>query len=277
MPGNHQDLFHQSDPGDVLDYLQKRLSAHDLSPAETLAMIGSVHEALSSAKADRRTYQKYSEFMEALRLQMPEVYAQVVRVWLSRTAGGEASEPMESLEPDSVKTPASGEVSARVGGQTPVDEMQVEEHEELEGGESEEQADQSESDEKADLQAEDKSEAADQAEEENDEAEPEEKELAEPEDNEEEPEEKEPEPADEETEEPEAEEEQAESEPEAEESDSTESEPQESESGEEEGGDAPEQEGAEDGKESESEWPEMEESSPEEPVEGEEGNTPAID
>ena len=78
----YNNLFGESGPQNMLDYLQSRLAARDLSAEEALAMLGAVHEELNNpGSVDRAVYQKYSEFMEALRTEMPDVHDYVIVAW----------------------------------------------------------------------------------------------------------------------------------------------------------------------------------------------------
>ena len=79
MPAKHRDLFYESGPPEILDYINKRLIAGDLIPEEALAMLGAIHEALCRGDlTDRHIYQKYSAIMQSLSIEMPEVYKFVV-------------------------------------------------------------------------------------------------------------------------------------------------------------------------------------------------------
>jgi len=90
MPAKHRDLFHESRPPEILDYISERLIAGDLLPEEALAMFGVIHEALCRGDlADRHIYQRYSAIMQSLNIAMPEVYKFVVSEWSKR--GGCAS------------------------------------------------------------------------------------------------------------------------------------------------------------------------------------------
>ncbi len=282
MPLNHNDLFHESDPRELLEYLQTRLSAHDLSPDEALAMLSTLHEALSAHQADRQTYLKYSEFMESLHQQMPKVYAFVVEAWDQRggSAGKEAGgELIEADQDEKVQ----GEIApSKIENQRTSDESLEEEHEELEGGEAgeeteaEEAGEPSEAGEANEPLDEDQGDSDEQAETERDGVKAESEESDEGESPEAEKED-ESEGSDEEgNEEQEEDKPENEAEPVEEGADAG-AEEESGESGEEGGEEAGATEGGGGAGHEESEWPEMEEPGPEEPVEGEEGNTPAID
>ena len=91
MSANFNDLFHDSGLSGMLDYLSARLSAGDLAPDEALAMLGAVHEGLSSGDVtDRHVYQQYSAIMQTLSSTMPDVHDFVVSEWSKRT-GKESS------------------------------------------------------------------------------------------------------------------------------------------------------------------------------------------
>lgn len=97
---DHNELFRQSGPQGMLDYLQSKLEAHDLSSEEALALLSALHEELSRAKAaDPRVYQAYSRFMDSLQKAMPKVYKQVVSTWdRSRDKSGDERAPEISDE-----------------------------------------------------------------------------------------------------------------------------------------------------------------------------------
>src|ERR1700690_2127594 len=98
----YNNLFSESGPQNMLDYLQSRLAARDLSADEALAMLGAVHQELNNpANADRAAYQKYSEFMESLKVEMPDVHDYVVSAWEQRgeNKDDKADEPNQ-LEED---------------------------------------------------------------------------------------------------------------------------------------------------------------------------------
>src|SRR5271157_614646 len=131
MPGfRYNNLFGDTGPQSMLDYLQGRLAARDLSAEEALAMLGAVHEQLTNpANADRGAYQKYSEFMEALRTQMPEVHDYVVSVWKQHAEnkdkakgederGSDNVEGNENHETGDSKSVSKSESGSTEGGNT---------------------------------------------------------------------------------------------------------------------------------------------------------------
>ena len=100
----HNHLFNQTGPQSMLDYLQSRLAARDLSAEEALAMLGAVHEELNNpANADRGVYQRYSEFMESLRTEMPDVHDYVVSAWGQRGENKDKTEKDDEREYDDVE------------------------------------------------------------------------------------------------------------------------------------------------------------------------------
>ncbi len=105
MPAfEYNDLFNETGPQSTLDYLQSRLAARDLSTEEALAMLGAVHEELNNpANVDRVVYQKYSEFMEALRVEMPEVHDYVVSAWKQRGENSAKMYKADEHEEDNVE------------------------------------------------------------------------------------------------------------------------------------------------------------------------------
>ena len=100
----YNNLFHQTGPQSMLDYLQGRLAARDLSAEEALALLGAVHEELNNpANADRGVYQRYSEFMESLRTEMPDVHDYVVSAWGQRGENKDKTEKDDEREYDDVE------------------------------------------------------------------------------------------------------------------------------------------------------------------------------
>ncbi len=95
----HKDLFEETGPRDMLDYLQSHLQARDLSRDETLAMLSAVHAELTNPKdSNRGIYQKYSQFMEALHSEMPDVHDFVVSAWGKRNRVQADLEEVEAVE-----------------------------------------------------------------------------------------------------------------------------------------------------------------------------------
>ncbi len=105
MPASeYNNLFNQTGPRSMLDYLQSHLAARDLSPEEALAMLGAVHEELNNpSNMDRGLYQKYSEFMESLRTEMPAVHDYVVSAWGQRGENKDQVEKGDEPEYDNVE------------------------------------------------------------------------------------------------------------------------------------------------------------------------------
>lgn len=286
MPLNHNDLFHESDPRELLDYLGKRLAARDLSSEEALAMLGSLHEALSAQKIDPQTYLKYSEFMENLRQQMPQVYNFVADSWNKRGGSDRTTGDEGLAEADQTEKAEEGASSSKIESQSRLDDSVAEAHEELEGGEAEDESEggerdeQPETDEKGGPQDEDQEDSEEELESQKEarQEESEEGDEGESKENESEREDESEEPEQEVNEEQRENENDKEAERGEEGADADAGE--ESDGLEEDGGDEgeaePTERGGEGGQE-ESEWPEMEEPGPEEPIEGEEGNMPAID
>ena len=99
---DHKDLFRKIGPRDMLDYLQSHLQARDLSRNEALAMLGAVHAELTDPKdSNRGVYQKYSQFMEALHSEMPDVHDFVVSAWGKRNG---VQPDLEEAEEEEGKT-----------------------------------------------------------------------------------------------------------------------------------------------------------------------------
>jgi len=265
----HNDLFNESGPKGMLNYLQSRLEAGDLSSEEALAMLSAVHEVLGEGKADRNLYEAYSYFMGNLKASMPEVYEYVFAAW-SRRGGKGASDEMYSDED--------------AGGVEGSDAESKESDVQTEKGFEEIKSNRAEVSEEENVEGEAESEEEDEGEEK---MQTEESEEEEPDEEETEPEEAEE--KEEEAEEPEQEKEESKSEGESEKSEETDLEgPEEKAEGEQDRPEAEEgageaegeaagtePEGAEHG--GEMEWPQVEEPEPEEPIEGEEGEAPAVD
>ena len=115
MPASeYNNLFNQTGPQSMLDYLQSHLAARDLSAEEALAMLGAVHEELNNpAHADPGVYQRYSEFMESLRTEMPAVHDYVVSAWGQRGENKDKTEKDDESEYDNLEAgerPESGNV-----------------------------------------------------------------------------------------------------------------------------------------------------------------------
>ncbi|MCL4530295.1 MAG: hypothetical protein M1282_12880, partial [Chloroflexi bacterium] len=109
------DLFKDSGAKGILDYLQSRLDARDLSSEEALAMLGAVHEELSRGQPeDRSIYRDYSGFMEALHDEMPDVHDYVVSAWAERGVKD------TSQETDSDDAADEGEGGAEEAGEAPL-------------------------------------------------------------------------------------------------------------------------------------------------------------
>ncbi len=143
MSTDYNDLFHDSGLSGMLDYLSARLSAGDLTPDEALAMLGAIHEGLSSGDvADRSMYQQYSEIMRSLSQTMPEVHDFVVSEW-SKRIGKEPirtdfwDEPGDEEEVTKSEAEKARTQIEAVGG---TEEVEAEE-EEAEGEEDQEEPD----------------------------------------------------------------------------------------------------------------------------------------
>ncbi|MGA7608418.1 MAG: hypothetical protein WCA79_21100, partial [Anaerolineales bacterium] len=110
MPASeYNNLFNQTGPRSMLDYLESRLAARDLSAEEALAMLGAVHEGLNNpSDKDRSVYQKYSEFMESLRIEMPAVHDYVVSAWGQRGENQDKAAAEQGVEPEYDNVEAGG-------------------------------------------------------------------------------------------------------------------------------------------------------------------------
>lgn len=115
----------------MLDYLESRLAARDLSAEEALAMLGAVHEGLNNpSDKDRSVYQKYSEFMELLRIEMPAVHDYVVSAWGQRGENQDKAAAEQGVEPEYDNVEAGGHSESGH-----VEDVKKSEADLLEGGE----------------------------------------------------------------------------------------------------------------------------------------------
>jgi hypothetical protein len=280
---DHDDLFRNSGPQEMLEYLQSRLDACDLSSEEALALLSAVHEELGHGKsAERSAYEAYSRFMESLRARMPEIHDYVVSSWGQR--GGNIL-PVRG-DPDGlveqVEAPGAGgskvlETGTEKGfDETKADQVgvteegmgeagaEVEEQDDGKVGEAGEEESEEEEEEKEGEETEEKAEEEDERSQEQESAEKEqEKEEIEGD------EQGVMEEGEEESRKDEAGDGSGMSEAEEVEAEQEAGEPEnQSEAGESESGA---------GGHAEMEWPQIEEPGPEEPIEGEEGETPPAD
>ena len=135
----YNSLFNQTGPKSMLDYLQSRLAARDLSAEEALAMLGAVHEELNNpASADRGVYQRYSEFMESLRTEMPDVHDYVVSAWGQRGENKDKTEKDGEREYDDIEAgehPGDVEAVKKSESGSPEDGDVSEKGDDEEGGE----------------------------------------------------------------------------------------------------------------------------------------------
>jgi len=163
----YNNLFNESGAHSTLDYLQSRLAARDLSAEEALAMLSVVHEELNNpANADRGVYQKYSEFMEALRTEMPEIHNYVVSAWEQRAQNNVKADKAEEREEDDLEgenpefsdsdvEKKSGAELPEVGNALPEEEGGEEGDEPDEGEEKSEEASEKETDESTEEESDD--------------------------------------------------------------------------------------------------------------------------
>jgi hypothetical protein len=89
MPNlNLEDLFHESGPKGMLEYLYSRLEARDLSGEEALALLGAIHQQLSHAEIkDPALFRSYAAFIEQLRVEMPEIHDYIISSQAPRGTG----------------------------------------------------------------------------------------------------------------------------------------------------------------------------------------------
>ena len=107
----YNNLFGQTGSESMLDYLQSRLAARDLSAEEALAMLGAVHQELNNpANVDRAMYQKYSEFMESLRTEMPDVHDYVVSAWGQRGENKDTTDKEDERDDDNAEAGENSEL-----------------------------------------------------------------------------------------------------------------------------------------------------------------------
>lgn len=110
---NYRELFRHPSTVDKLNFFQSLLNAKDLISDLALALIIVIRTELE--KPERQSpaaYRRYTEVIEALCTQMPEVYEQVAEAWrqrrpvpLARPLGSLKQEPRLS-EADEEKSPA---------------------------------------------------------------------------------------------------------------------------------------------------------------------------
>jgi hypothetical protein len=75
-------IFHSGDSEELLNYVNLRLIAGDLSREEVLAMMSAVHAELGKGStSDPRVYQLYSNTLKTIQQTMPTVYDYIVATW----------------------------------------------------------------------------------------------------------------------------------------------------------------------------------------------------
>ncbi len=78
-------IFHRSDSQEILNYLNLRLKAGDLSDEEALAILSAVHAELGKGSStDPRVYRLYNYTLKSLQQAMPSVYDYIVATWFQR-------------------------------------------------------------------------------------------------------------------------------------------------------------------------------------------------
>src|ERR1051325_6971899 len=78
---DHHDLFHQPTVSDHLNLFQSLLDTKDLTSEKALALHNIIRTELERPQQNRSVYRRYSQVMESLHREMPEVYEQVVNGW----------------------------------------------------------------------------------------------------------------------------------------------------------------------------------------------------
>jgi mannan polymerase II complex ANP1 subunit/KRAB domain-containing zinc finger protein len=75
-------IFHSGDSEELLNYVNLRLKAGDLSSEEVQAMMSAVHAELGKGStSDPRVYQLYSNTLKTIKQTMPTVYDYMVATW----------------------------------------------------------------------------------------------------------------------------------------------------------------------------------------------------
>ncbi len=147
---DYGNLFRDSGVQGILDYIQTRLRARDLSGPEALALISAVHRQLGrSAAPDAGVYQSYSKVMESLRQSLPDVHEFVVSAWRQRgntnlhiEQGDELAVDEAPDVPEAASSSDSAPPQGTVVAATPSTEINADERDESgEGGESEDDDD----------------------------------------------------------------------------------------------------------------------------------------
>ncbi len=154
---NHQDLFHHPTLSDHLNLFQSLLDAKDLTSEKALALHNIIRTELERPQQNSSSvYRRYSQVMESLRRQMPEVYEQVFNGWqqrrqvtssVQRMVGPERTRPTESEE--GLEEPRAGIPENAKGGHATLDQEEPRETLEEEGGEPEEEHEEPEEEEEA--------------------------------------------------------------------------------------------------------------------------------
>ncbi len=144
---NHQDLFHHPTLSDHLNLFQSLLDAKDLTSEKALALHNIIRTELERPQQNSSSvYRRYSQVMESLRRQMPEVYEQVFNGWqqrrqvtpsVQRMVGPERTRLTESEE--GLEEPRAGIPENVKSGHATLDQKEPRETLEEEGGEHEEE------------------------------------------------------------------------------------------------------------------------------------------
>src|SRR6266487_748136 len=125
---DHHDLFRSSDISDKLDLLQSLLDSKDLTSDKALALLNIIRgEFEQPQRHNSSVYRRYSQVMEFLHKQMPEVYEQVVNAWQQRRPVAPSTKPtIQSLisEPMKAASETTRTIEAEAGLEEPREDIE---------------------------------------------------------------------------------------------------------------------------------------------------------
>src|ERR1051325_366668 len=176
---DHHDLFHQPTVSDHLNLFQSLLDTKDLTSEKALALHNIIRTELERPQQNRSVYRRYSQVMESLHREMPEVYEQVVNGWqekrqvITSTPRAVEAERTPAAESEAeFEEPRAGIQESGKGGPETSPQEESQETLEKEGEEPEEEHEESEEEEETEKEETEKEEEREEESEE--EAEPEE-------------------------------------------------------------------------------------------------------
>jgi hypothetical protein len=138
-------LFQDSGPQGILDFLLSKIEVNDLSQEEALAMLSAVHEEMTEKGGnDPKIFQSYNNFMKFLEREKPELFEFVVANWKdkkdtipsARRDQGADIDGTDSMEDSSKTTETKSDVGFKEVKET--GDGAIGEEETQEPGESEE-------------------------------------------------------------------------------------------------------------------------------------------